>query len=95
MSKYYLFYKKSQEKHELLTKKQFVEIIKQYNDYHEWYYWTEGLQNWKLLAQSPEVFEWLSFPWNEPLSIPKLPTPFDTITFELPVPKTKEIPENV
>lgn len=81
MAKYYLFYKKNQEKHEQLSKFQFVEIIKKYSDYHEWYYWTEGLTNWKLLSQSPEVFEWLSFPWQEGQAIPKLPAPYENVEF--------------
>lgn len=97
MSKYYLFYKKSQEKHESLSKLQFVELVKKHSDYHEWYYWTEGLQNWKLISQSPEVFEWISFSWNEQQSIPKLPVPFENITFNKTTSSTKSIglPENV
>lgn len=97
MSKYYLFYKKSQEKHENLSKLQFVELVKKHSDYHEWYYWTEGLQNWKLISQSPEVFEWISFSWNEHQSIPHLPAPFEGITFgkNTSANKTSVLPDNV
>lgn len=96
MSKYYLFYKKNQEKHENLSKIQFVEIVKKHSDYHEWYYWTEGLQNWKLISQSPEVFEWLSFNWSESQTIPKLPSPFEAISFgKNAATKTSHLPVDV
>lgn len=96
MSKYYLFYKKNQEKHENLNKIQLVEIVKKYSDYHEWYYWTEGLQNWKLISQSPEVFEWLSFNWSENQNIPKLPSPFESVAFgKAHTTKASDLPENV
>lgn len=95
MSKYYLFYKKNQEKFEHLSKFQFIEIVKKYSDYHEWYYWTEGLQNWKLISQSPEVFEWLSFQWTENQTMPKLPAPFEGVSFTAAPSKAKALPENV
>lgn len=97
MSKYYLFYKKNQEKFEHLSKLQFVEIVKKHSDYHEWYYWTEGLQHWKLISQSPEVYEWLSFTWTEGQAIPTLPAPFENVNFSQATPATKSnsLPANV
>lgn len=72
-----------------------MEIVKKHSDYHEWYYWTEGLQNWKLISQSPEVYEWLSFSWTESQPIPTLPTPFETVKFSKSTSKNNNLPVDV
>lgn len=82
MSKYYLFNKKTEEKFEQLNKKQLVEIVQIKNQPSDFYYWTQGLPRWKLVSESPEVLEWLSFTWNESQEIPPLPVPHSHISYK-------------
>ncbi len=94
MSKYYLFDKTNEQKFEQLNKKQLVEIVKKKFQPSDFYYWTLGLPHWKLVSESPEVLEWLSFPWDENQEIPPLPTPYSHISFKSPK-MMKIIPDSV
>lgn len=82
MSKYYLFNKTNEEKFEQLNKKQLVEIVQKKSQPSDFYYWTQGLPHWKLVSESPEVLEWLSFTWNETQEIPPLPSPYSHISYK-------------
>jgi PilZ domain len=76
MSHYYLFYKKTQEKFEKLSRLQLTEKLRSLGDHQECLYWSPGMQNWKVVAQAPEVLEWLSFTWDEKQIVPPLPPSF-------------------
>lgn len=94
MSKYYLFNKTNEEKFEQLNKKQLVEIVQKKSQPSDFYYWTQGLPNWKLVSESPEVLEWLSFTWNETQEIPPLPSPYSHISYKSQK-VIKETPDSV
>lgn len=73
MGVYYLFYKKNLDAFVKISKYELVQKLKNHSDYHEWLYWTQGLKSWKLVSQSPEIFEWLSNEWDQNQSVPNLP----------------------